>query len=420
MLFIYGALPVGGIETFFVRMAKERKKQGLSTKILLLSSPGQSDPELLNEMSRFAEVFFIKEIYLLHEKISKRFILISPLKKDACSRMMQGVEHIHVANGLCAFLANRLIKASGKRLKLTIGFYHSLEFAWGKGLNLPYFEKLNRKLVLHDIPKSNLFVFSQSIIDFYKDRLNVELTGAQTFRIGVVERGNLLHGKNYDDANKRDIRICSIGRLIDFKTYNLWMIDVVSQLVKKGFKVNYDVYGDGPLITEMQSKIDSLGLSNNVILKGTLPYSDFDKVVSSYDLFIGSGTAIIQASALGVCSLIGIESIKEPRTYGYFNEFCEIDYNIQNPHLEKISVFGLIEDFILRSTDEKNELSNKHKESVEPFYMDRCLKSFDFNEKVKEINRHNVNNALYTVSYLLTHLVFKLKGQSFYKYTRTP
>ena len=58
MLFIYGALPVGGIETFFVRMAKERFKKKLSTSILLLSKPEQSNNELLSEIKKYANVIF--------------------------------------------------------------------------------------------------------------------------------------------------------------------------------------------------------------------------------------------------------------------------------------------------------------------------------------------------------------------------
>jgi len=53
MLFIYRVLPIGGIETFFVRMAKERARLGLTTSILLLSEPKDSNPELLAEMKKF-------------------------------------------------------------------------------------------------------------------------------------------------------------------------------------------------------------------------------------------------------------------------------------------------------------------------------------------------------------------------------
>jgi len=50
MLFIYGSLALGGIETFFVRMAKARAEIGMKTKILLLNNKERSNPELLDEM----------------------------------------------------------------------------------------------------------------------------------------------------------------------------------------------------------------------------------------------------------------------------------------------------------------------------------------------------------------------------------
>ena len=57
MLFIYRVLPIGGIETFFLRMAKERYKKGLATTILLLSDPHESNQALLMEMKKYSNVY---------------------------------------------------------------------------------------------------------------------------------------------------------------------------------------------------------------------------------------------------------------------------------------------------------------------------------------------------------------------------
>lgn len=408
MLFIYYALPVGGIETFFLRMAKERKAKGLITKILLFSNENQSNNALLNEIKLYSEVYFFNDFYFFPEIVSKIFLLTSPLKKFKVNEMMRSIEHIHVSSGLHALVGNRLIKIVGRNLKLSVGFYHSEEFFWSAKKKLPYFERINRFFILYDMPRSNLFLFSNSIINFYIKRHGMDLTGAQTFRLGVIERESHLNfNKNYS-KNTSTLKICSIGRLVDFKTYNLWMIDVVNNLIIKGYDVTYDIYGDGELFKEIKMKIDRLNLSDNIKLKGTLPYSKFNEVVCNYDIFVGSGTSIIQASSCGVCSIIGIESMEEPETYGFFCEYSCIDYNVEHSNLKKLSVIDIIEKFIYMEVSEKNKLSKAHIDAVEEFYMDSCNKNFDHSGVVKIQAFKHANNYFY---YELSRLYEEIKSK---------
>jgi len=70
MLFIYGSLALGGIETFFVRMAKARAEIGMKTKILLLNNKERSNPELLDEMGKYAEVYYLEDFIFLPKLVS--------------------------------------------------------------------------------------------------------------------------------------------------------------------------------------------------------------------------------------------------------------------------------------------------------------------------------------------------------------
>jgi hypothetical protein len=58
VLFIQASLSMGGVETFYVRMAKERHRCGQKTKILLISPRSRSNPELLAEAEKYAEIYF--------------------------------------------------------------------------------------------------------------------------------------------------------------------------------------------------------------------------------------------------------------------------------------------------------------------------------------------------------------------------
>ncbi|MGL4481851.1 MAG: hypothetical protein ACRCTW_04940, partial [Lactococcus garvieae] len=62
MLIIYPALPIGGIETQFLRLVKFRSSLGLKTKVLLLLGYEYSNQKLLEDVRQYAEVYTLSDI----------------------------------------------------------------------------------------------------------------------------------------------------------------------------------------------------------------------------------------------------------------------------------------------------------------------------------------------------------------------
>lgn len=371
MLFIYGTLGLGGIETFFVRMAKERFTNGLSTKILL-QYPEKSDNQLLNEMQKYAEVVSVKEIMLNIPKITASFPLAIPLKKNKVLNLLDGVKQIHVSDGMDGLLAYKLIQLINYNIPITVGFYHHIKFAWG-GKDVSYYEKTNRKFVLNYLPKKSLLTFSKDVIDYYKNnQMQVNLTDANTFRIGTVDEKSI----TMTGILSEPLKICSIGRLVDLKTYNFYMIGIIASLSKKGIKIEFDIYGDGPLKKEIIKEIEFYNMQEHIRIKGSFAYSEFDNIVSLYDMFIGTGTAIIQASSMGVCSIIGIEDTEEPKSYGYFCDFYNRQYTIKGLDVELLDIEDMILNFINFSESERKSLQLKHLKCIKPFTNTVCLNNF--------------------------------------------
>lgn len=415
MLVIYDDFKLGGIETFFVRLAKQRSLDGLITKFIFLSKKELCDNELLTNVSKYAEVYYSEDIFNFPLLISKAIPVLCPLNIKKINNILQDIDHIHVTCGLHALIAFRMRKEVKKELNLTVGFYHSLEFSWNDGY-LPFFEKINRKFVLNTLPKNKLFLYSETIVNFYKEKNNVDLSKSQTFRLGVIENKNIFIKKYLQSSS---LKICSVGRLVKFKSYNLWMLEVVKDLFSKGIDVCYDIYGDGPLFNEIKNKINEMGLEKLVKLKGILPYSEFHQTVLQYDLFIGSGTSIIEASSLGVCSIIGIESIGEPKTYGYFSSFSNVDYNLSYLSFKKIDVLDLILDFNSLDINQKMLLSSSHIESVIPFYINVCSDNFESSiVNSDDEYEFKIPKIRYSLSFLITRSRYKIFGVSYYDRTR--
>lgn len=372
MLFIYGALPVGGIETFFMRMAKERHRLGLHTTILLLSLPHESNPELLNEMKKYANVLFPDDIFLNLGKFTRRLPLLVPVKKRALERILENVDQIHASDGMHALVGYRLSNMLNKNIIVTVGFYHYIKFLWG-GDNVAWHEKVNRKFIFDFLPEKSLLFFSEGNRQLYIKHKRKKLTDANTFRLGVIDKKDI---KVSGEVNL-PIKIVAIGRLVDFKTYNFYMIKVLKNLKTKGLNVQFDIYGDGPLKAQIADEINKAGLSESIHLKGTLDYLKFDETVSNYNLFIGSGTAIIQAAALGLPSIVGVENVIEAETYGYFSDVNQYEYNLKGLDLEMIPVETIIENYINMNTQQRKALISSHLECIDSFTNESCQKSMD-------------------------------------------
>ena len=397
MLFIYRVLPVGGIETFFVRMAKERAKLGLSTSILLLSKPQDSNQQLLTEIKKYADVLFTENLFLNIPFFSRLFPLLVPIKMKALKALFDKVDQIHVFDGMHGLLGYRLSTALDKKLPITVGVYHYIKYLWG-GMEVAMHEKVNREFIFDYLPEQSLLFFSEGNKQLYVKHKNISFDNANTFRLGVVDRKSV----HVDGKLGSPVKIIGVGRLVEFKTYNCYMIDVIKKLIEKGINIQLDIYGDGPLKEYMEAKIKNTGVTNHINLLGTLEYSKFDETVAQYDLFVGSGTAIIQAAALGVPSIVGVENVVSPKTYGYFSNVHQYEYNMKGLNLPLIKIEKLITEFVEMPEKEREILKRQHVTCIDEFTNESCQQSMNKLNQVRMPSyTFKFNRFTYVISYAL-------------------
>ena len=323
---------------------------------------------------------------------------------------MDEVDVVHATEGLGILLAQQIFKSSSKQVRVNLGFYHQKEFSWGKGTALPYFEKVNRA-ALRALDSKSLAFFNEGVAVTVCQETGRDASHVNVFPLGV-DVASSKHKENFSEGQR--IKIVSIGRLTNFKTYNLWMIDVVASLASKGYEVTYDVYGRGDIEAEVTEKARASGAP--VCLKGTLKYSEFARVVSEYDFFVGSGTAIIEASALGVPAIIGIESIPQAQTYGYFSNISGFTYNELGLDLPLLDVGTLIEEFAALSVEQKRQLGQRHVAKAELFSMEHCVTNFSHLFEVTEPLSLDVKSyswLAYRLNYIMTSILSKLRKTSY-------
>lgn len=419
MLFIYGNLPIGGIETFYIRMAKARSKRGLKTKFLFLADEAKCELDILDDLRKYSEVFFIKDFLKrsFFSEFTSYFWLLKSLNYKRLNLLFCDVRHVHAAESVYAMFFYKINQKLNLNCILTVGVYHSREYIWEYNNKIPYYEKINRKLFSSLMQNNQVFFFDQrtpvKYCQYYEVDINL-VDKERIFPIGVLDK-EINFSKNLRSCDGL-IKICSVGRLVDFKSYNLWMLKIINKITEM-VDVQYDIYGSGPLQDEMMKIIKEEGVSDRVTLKGDLPYSTFDQVVLEYDLFVGSGTAIIESAKLGVPSIVGIESNPEPTTYGFICDVDGFSYN-EDFLYEKKNFLDFLSKYLEMSCLEKKELGSRHRNWANKFSMDICVENFDrvlYSNNTKNIDIGYFSSFAYACSFFLFSRVLKLKNLSFLK-----
>lgn len=371
-LFVYPSLSLGGIETFFVRLARQFERKNKRLKFLFLFKEGGNE-ELMFELAKHADIFYWEDFCFCGtvKGLNARLKFFMPLKKKEVVSFFSECEVVHVSCALTYFTMTRIFAVLKSPVKVVFGVYHSNELAWGKSA-IPLYEKYFRKfifgknklmLLFFNDASKRITLGNNEIADVLSCTFPLGVDLPEQPRVVMPKAGNSLH-------------IVSVGRLTEFKTYNMYMLQVVDQLVKGGFDIKYDIYGSGPLQKKMLSEIDRLGLANRVVLHGDLRYALLDETLRKYEIFVGTGTALLHAAANGVPCVTAIENEQSARTYGFFSELSGADYHEQNSGYDKKHIQDVLIDFMGARDDERGMLEKRHVSKSTSFGMEVCADNF--------------------------------------------
>lgn len=400
VLFIQSSLGLGGIETFFVRLVKKLNAKGIRPQFLFLYK-SKINLGLLSELEAHADVYYWSQLTRYSEAVaSEKLCLMLPLDNKTVKRLFGQCEAVHVSNALTHLCAKRIASCLDNNLKSVFGVYHANELAWGNG-DLPIYESYFRKNLFASPPMFLFFNDASSLITSLKND-NPKYT-SMMFPLGVDIPQN--QGiKMFNSPGS--IRIVSVGRLVEFKTYNIHMLDVASQLKRNGVNFSYSIFGTGPLMDQMKSKIIELELSDSVFLEGDLEYANLDIKLKDYDIFIGTGTAVLHAAANGLACITAIENEKGPNSYGFFANLPGYDYHEQGMDFPKFSFYDMLIDYNNLDDEGKAELSDRHRKKSHFFNMDACADSFALSfESAPHINKSYIVFYKFMALFILCELL---------------
>lgn len=343
MLFIANALPFNGGTTFILRLCRELSARGKKVGVLVLFD--EIDRSLEEEIKKYAEVYYLQDFApsLCRFAFKSQLGSFLPLNFNGVDKVIEKYgRHVHVMGVFGLLFIARYLKKGFDQVGLSVGIYHQNEFMFS---GVDYYFANQAKKIFSSMDSRALVFFNEASRSSYSKFFGKNYLGSSFLPVGVALPDSSLGIVGSFSSN----RIVSIGNLHNFKTYNKHVISCMPYLLSFRPDLMYEIYGEGDCRAELELLAVSLGVSNFVQFKGTIAYEDMGGVLRGALLFVGSGTAIVEASALGIPSVIGIESSLEPVTYGVLGDVSGFTYHEMVPGREVISIkdliLSLIEDF---------------------------------------------------------------------------
>jgi hypothetical protein len=183
-------------------------------------------------------------------------------------------------------------------------WYHDGRFSrsWLKG-------RANQALV----EKGSLYFMNDATLSAHVKHWGPHLERCPVFRLHLADANT----PRWTPRPGTTLRICSVGRIVPFKNYNYDAAEALQALLSEGIAVEWDIFGDGPDRPALEAKAGSLQLP--LRFAGEVAYDQLQATMLGYDLFVGMGTAALEAAQTGMPTILALSDV--PRgTYGFLDE----------------------------------------------------------------------------------------------------
>lgn len=298
LIFLYRGFNTGGIETHILRLVNYLCSFYYRYDVCLLVPEG----ELIKNLAINIKFTPLAPIFLSKWNLNKVIEVLSSYPTavlssfDPYSRFLADLAIQHV------------LQAQDSKIKHISGVYHPRAYFIGDDSRV---HRLLNPILSKSLGNNNLYFMNSECVDSHLQRLSLE--SSKTFVLPIPLGNPLVRwSKKKSDL----LRIVSVGRLVNFKIYVLGLINVAIELRRIGQPFEIHIYGVGPLMECIVDLIEQYQFSDSIKLLGILQYSLFQETVASYDLFIGMGTAAMEAGSIGVPVILAKDSCKD-KCYGY-------------------------------------------------------------------------------------------------------
>lgn len=300
---VYDKLCHGGIETMILRISRKLKELGAYTCIMC-----KEGGDLDEATSPYADIFYqrsLDDISKIAHEVSKkadkhRSIIIISFDTGASTR---------------AIYFEQLISNKTTSKNITGIFHPQAYFMPGQPLDRIFLNKIT--LSLYGV--HNTFFMNEECKFSHGARFGLDYRDAPVIILPVIDDTEYAPAYTSRSAINQTLKILSVGRIVPFKAYNLGAPAILKSLVAAGIDVQWDIYGYGEDEEQVKKIARDLEISDRLHMRGLLTYGSLPSIIDRYDIFVGMGTAALEAASLGLPSICAIINHKN-QSYGFVHE----------------------------------------------------------------------------------------------------
>ena len=343
-IFVAAAMAIGGMETLLVRMANQIASLGYSVFVVAEDGP-------------LAEALDIKVTLL---KVDQEKSLVSQLKKVPLKSNLKKPK-------VYVWAATPYALASVYKYQQHLFHTERINSVSISGIFGPAravhgfrnrYNAVKHLLILGWLPRRSVYFMSEAVRKTYVQHLGAYFSKWPIQKLAVNQTE--LNWKPREDDR---LKIVSVGRITSFKPYNFAALDIAESMKEKDIPVQWDIWGHGDEAEILQEAIHDRGLSSHIKFHGALPYSQFNDVVLDSDLFVGMGTAALEAAQLGTPTIVALTWSKFG-TYGFLHQCPNDSIGEQYAGTEEYNLDDVIQSYRILLSEQRIEIGLKCREAV--------------------------------------------------------
>jgi len=283
ILLIYGKLNTGGIEILIIRMIKWLCSNGYFVTLFLTDGQG----ELIDKLEGIDNLIILaNDKYSAHSKSRLNKMILSLPNKFFYELKIFYIYYLYFKNE-----KYDLIYSFNPETFIISYLFDGEKYLSGVYHPKTYYRKHRQKIIKYldrlDHNYQNKIVFMNESVKYHTEKyFNSKLNGfIFPLPIAINETDRPIK-EHFDFVRYESNKIISIGRIVDFKTYNFYMIDIMESLHKEYPKIEYHIYGFGPLENQLIEKISNSSSRNVIFFHGGVKHNKMKDVLKDCFCFI--------------------------------------------------------------------------------------------------------------------------------------
>lgn len=396
-LFVISELNLGGIETLSLRMSNWLIENNFNVHILA-KGPG----DLLAKFSDKCIIKFYTDCaidrWIINEKklnLQDEFLNVDCVHAFSCGANIISLQLLQIIN--------KKYRKNLEKVKYIVGAYHPKSFMfYNKFLDFIFTKPY---LKLND---SNKLFMSADVKLFHERYYKRSFGNSFILPLPITNIKN-----NRLSYCPQEYKIVSIGRFTPFKTYNLYMIDIIERIRELYPSISYYMYGYGEEEEKIKQKITNKNLGSYIKVYPPINYEDIESVLSDAYCFVGVGTAAIEAASIGVPTIVSIVD-KCNVSHGYLHNLPlgNCGEYVEGMSTEKTET--ILVDLINSSLSNHERLQRLSKEYVKQYDLKSIMRQY-----IEYIERNNLSGYVVKDNLIQLRVYNKLVSLLSKKYTKS-